>query len=466
MGRGGSVRRQRGDGVLSGLLHETYRDDSTATLRLRMAGSGHVIGGAVSAAEESPLLASMRTAVSNSPDDVPMRVHLAGLLLEAGLREEAVGHLAAALSRKPTHVTARRLMAQAVAADAPAEPGGVPIDGTDADTAAVPRDYDWSQAEQEVTASLPADVIRPLRVDGSAEDAGADTWEVEASRVRLSDVGGMTAVKARLEAAFLAPMRNAELAALYGKSLRGGLMLYGPPGCGKTFIARAVAGELGASFLAVSLADVLDMYIGQSERNLHDLFETARRAAPCVLFLDEIDALGQKRSQTRSSGMRGTVNQLLAELDGVQGRNEGVFALAATNHPWDVDSALRRPGRLDRTLLVLPPDKEAREAILRFHLRGRPVSGIDFDHVARRTDGFSGADLAHVCDAAAETAMLAAARTGNLRMIEMSDLLSALRDIRPSTGPWFEVARNVALFANEGGQYDELLAYLRKQRMV
>lgn len=184
----------------------------------------------MSAAEESPLLASMRTAVSNSPDDVSLRVHLAGLLLEAGFREEAVGHLAAALSRKPTHVTARRLMAQAVATDAPAEPGRAPVGGTDADTTPVPRDYDWSRAEQEVSASLPPDVLPPLHVDGSAEDAGADTWEVDASRVRLSDVGGMTAVKARLEAAFLAPMRNAELAALYGKSLRGGLMLYGPPG--------------------------------------------------------------------------------------------------------------------------------------------------------------------------------------------------------------------------------------------
>jgi SpoVK/Ycf46/Vps4 family AAA+-type ATPase len=285
------------------------------------------------------------------------------------------------------------------------------------------------------------------------EDASelGPAYDLERSTVRLSDVGGMTEVKARLEAAFLAPMRNPELRRLYGKSLRGGLLMYGPPGCGKTFLARAVAGEMGAAFLAVSLADVLDMWIGQSEKNLRELFEHARRSAPCVLFLDEVDAIGQKRTHLRNSAMRGTVNQLLGELDSVGSVNEGVFVLAATNHPWDVDSALRRPGRLDRTLLVLPPDDAAREAILRFHLRDRPVAGIDLRKLAKRTDGFSGADLAHACETAAERAMLDAAHTGTVRMIGMDDFDAALREVRPSIGPWFDTARNVALFANEGG---------------
>ena len=193
----------------------------------------------------------------------------------------------------------------------------------------------------------------------------------------------MTEVKQRLEAAFLAPMRNPELRRLYGKSLRGGLLLYGPPGCGKTFIARAVAGELGARFIAVSFADIIDMFVGQSERNIHELFEIARRNAPCVLFLDEVDAIGQKRSQLRHTPMRSAVNQLLLELDDVSGNNEGVFLLAATNHPWDVDSALRRPGRFDRTLLVLPPDAAAREGVFRYHLKDRPVAGIDLAKLAK-----------------------------------------------------------------------------------
>src|SRR5262249_47570981 len=276
----------------------------------------------------------------------------------------------------------------------------------------------------------------------------------------------MKDVKARLEAAFLAPLRNPQLRQLYGKSLQGGLLLYGPPGCGKTFVARALAGELDASFLLVSLADVLDMFVGQSERNLRDVFELARRSRPCVIFLDEIDAIGQKRSQMRNSAARGTVNQLLSEMDGLADNNEGVFVLGATNHPWDVDVALRRPGRFDRTVLVLPPDEPAREAILRYHLRGRPIANIDLAKLVKRTDGYSGADLAHVCETAAEQALLDSARSGTVRMIEMHDLEAAVSEVQPSIGPWLQTAKNVAQFANQDGSYDELLAYLRKRRLT
>ncbi len=276
----------------------------------------------------------------------------------------------------------------------------------------------------------------------------------------------MDEVKRRLELSLLAPLRNPEMMKLYGKSLRGGLLLYGPPGCGKTFIARAVAGEMSARFIAVGLADVLDMYIGQSERNLREIFETARRSAPCVIFIDEIDALGRKRSLQRHSGGRDVVNQLLSEMDSIGNDNRGVFVLAATNHPWDVDTALRRPGRFDRTLLVLPPDAPARAAILRYHLGERPAEGIDLRWVAEKTDGHSGADLAHVIESAAEMAMEESIASGRPRPIRQDDFKRALKEIKPSTRPWFEVARNYAMFANEGGMYDDLLEYLRAKRMV
>ena len=435
---------------------------------------------------EPTVLDSLRRAVEAMPDDVPLRLHLAALLLRDGQRDEAIRQLGAVLQRDPGNSAALDLLREGTA---PAEAAGQPAAGaTDISaertgarppaagpaeargeaTGGRPPQYDWSQAEDELRDVLPAMFIG----EGDAADSAtagldaADAYDAEHAGLTLADVAGMTEVKQRLEAAFLAPMRNPELRRLYGKSLRGGLLLYGPPGCGKTFIARAVAGELGARFIAVSFADIIDMFVGQSERNIHELFEIARRNAPCVLFLDEVDAIGQKRSQLRHTPMRSAVNQLLLELDDISGNNEGVFLLAATNHPWDVDSALRRPGRFDRTLLVLPPDAAAREGVFRYHLKDRPVAGIDLAKLAKQTDGYSGADIAYICETAAERALMDSVRRGEPRMIGTPDLEAAITEIRPSLGAWFDTARNVALFANEGGTYDDLAAYLRKRRML
>lgn len=395
------------------------------------------------------LLATLRKAVSASPDDIELRVHLAELLASVGQRGEAVQQAGAVLQREPDNPQALRVVIGAQ----PAPP--------DPDSAAAVPGVDESLAR--LDAEL-ADVMPPRFADSGAQSS--DSFDAETVGVRLADVGGMAEVKARLEASLLAPLRNPDLVRLYGKSLRGGLLLYGPPGCGKTFVARAVAGEMGARFLSVGLADVLDMYVGQSERNVAQIFDVARRNAPCVVFLDEVDALGHKRVQMRNSAARGTVNQLLTEMDGVNASNDGVYVLGATNHPWDVDVALRRPGRFDRTLLVLPPDLEARQAILGFHLRQRPIENVNLPELAATTDGYSGADLAHVCETAAEIALLDSARTGVARMINQKDLVVAVRDVKPSLGPWFEMARNVAQFANDGGAYDDLLAYLRKRRLL
>jgi len=404
------------------------------------------------------LIESLAAAVRAAPDDLPLRLHLAGLLVEAGRGPDAIAHVATVLAADPESAEARELMGRAMGT-APVADSPAATEAAGPAEAPEPTTFDWQAAESDL-----GEPVGPMFVDGSTEDPGPGAYDVEPAGVRLADVGGLTEVKRRLEASFLAPLRNPELRALYGKSLRGGLLLYGPPGCGKTFLAKAVAGELGASFLHVSLADVLDMYIGQSERNVKELFEVARTSAPCVLFLDELDAIGGKRSLNRSSGARTTVNQLLTELDGVGSDNEGVFVLAATNHPWDVDPALRRPGRLDRTLLVLPPDREAREAILRTHLRGRPVERVDTRRLAKATEGFSGADLAHLCESASENALMDSVGSGQVRMIGMADFDRALSEIRPSIGPWTETARNVALYANASGEYDDLARWLRRKR--
>jgi SpoVK/Ycf46/Vps4 family AAA+-type ATPase len=427
------------------------------------------------------LITSLRAAIAATPDDVPLRLHLAELLLDNSSTDDAIAHIAAALQRSPGSTDARALMARAVGAPAkpgpsaqseaatprpePAVPGPEPVASTPQTPEAAaepPAPFDWASAERELS-----DVVPPRFVDDEAEDPGDEpAFDIESSSVRLADVAGMVEVKKRLQAAFLAPMNNPELRKLYGKSLRGGLLLYGPPGCGKTFIARAIAGELGAKFISVGLNDVLEMWIGSSERNLHEAFASARKAAPCVIFLDEIDALGHKRSQLRNSAMRGAVNQLLTELDGVREANDGVFVLAATNHPWDVDGALRRPGRFDRTLLVLPPDEPAREGVLRYHLRERPVAGIDTRALAKRTHGYSGADLAHICETAAERALLDSVETGRPRMIEMGDMVAALDEVKPSIGAWLNTARNVVEFSNVDGSYDDLRKYLKQERLL
>jgi SpoVK/Ycf46/Vps4 family AAA+-type ATPase len=418
---------------------------------------------------DADLITSLERAVDAAPADAALRLHLAELLVAADRADEAVAHVALVLQQDPSSEQARALMTAALGEPAPpatqetrlrlehVEPAD--IDPPVAMPDAMP--FDWTAAEADL-----GELVPPMFADAAADEPAESAYDVEVSGLGLADVGGMAEVKQRLEAAFLAPMRNPELSRLYSKSLRGGLLLYGPPGCGKTFLARALAGELGAHFLSVSLADVLDMYVGLSERNLEDAFDLARRSAPCVLFLDEVDALGQNRSNRRTSAMRSTVNQLLLELDSVNGENEGVFVLAATNHPWDVDAALRRPGRLDRTVLVLPPDETAREAIFRHHLKDRPVERIDVRTLAGATDGFSGADIAHACETGAERALLDSATSGIVRMIGMDDLTAALAEVEPSLSAWFETARNVALSAEEGGPYDELVAYMRTRRLL
>ena len=399
------------------------------------------------------LLAALLTALEHDPGSVPIRVHVGRLLLEGGNPTAALEHFARALGQEPANIDA------IVGARSAATALG--------DTA---RADAYSKLERAMSAPAeppPEPVLATGETKSGAGAADAPWWESITPGITLDDVGGMDAVKKRLEVSFFGPMRNPDLQRAFGISLRGGLLLYGPPGCGKTFMARAIAGQLGAHFIPVGLSDVYDMWFGESERKLHELFEGARRQRPSVLFFDEIDALGQRRSQLRNQSLlRSVVNQLLAELDGVRTENEGVYVLAATNHPWDVDSALLRPGRFDRIAFVGPPDQGARAAILHYHLRERPVGELNLAKLAADTADFSGADLAHLCASATELALADSVALGHLRPIGDSDLRSALKEIRPSTAAWFETARNFVLFANQAGTYDDLQDYMRTHKLL
>jgi ATP-dependent 26S proteasome regulatory subunit len=427
------------------------------------------------------VIAAMQAAVDADPGNAALRSHLAGLRLRSGDHATALKEARAVLLAVPDDTAAlavARDAARLAGDDAQAESYGrllAALQGREPFDLP-PAGPPLPEPEHDLAPERRMRVGRIEDEDGADDDADLDEDADDvvqalglapaAAGVTLADVAGMTDVRERLELAFLGPLRNPQLRALYGKSLRGGLLLYGPPGCGKTFLARAIAGELGAAFFAVGLDDVLDMWFGQSEQRLHSIFEAARRSAPCVIFLDEIDALGQKRSQLRNSGGRNVVNQLLSELDGVTSDNDGVFVLAATNHPWDVDTALRRPGRLDRTVLVLPPDEPARAEILRRCLREPPTEGVDAQKIAARTDGCSGADLVHLVEVAVEHALADSIRSGSARPVTQKDLERARKEISASTRPWFATAHNYALYANQDGTYDDLLTYIRTNKLL
>jgi AAA+ superfamily predicted ATPase len=291
--------------------------------------------------------------------------------------------------------------------------------------------------------------------------ADADTLiEFERPKVTFADVGGMSAVKEDIRMKIIYPLQNAELFRQYGKKTGGGVLMYGPPGCGKTLLSRATAGEIKATFLSIGIHQVLDMWLGNSEKNLHKIFDLARRNRPSILFFDEVDALASDRASMKHSAGRNVINQFLAEMDGAIGTNEGILVLGATNAPWQVDSAFRRPGRFDRILFVPPPDEDARVSIIELMAKGKPVQNLDARAVAKRTKDFSGADLSAVFDLASEEKLAVAMRENRVVPITTDDLLRAAKTTQPSTKAWFESAKNYALYANQSGYYDDVLRFL------
>lgn len=248
----------------------------------------------------------------------------------------------------------------------------------------------------------------------------------EKKRVTFDDVAGMDEVKEELQeiVEFLKnPRRFNELGARIPK----GVLLYGPPGTGKTLLARAVAGEAGVPFFSISGSDFVEMFVGVGASRVRDLFEQAKKNAPCIVFIDEIDAVGRQRGAGLGGGhdeREQTLNQLLVEMDGFN-PNEGIIIIAATNRPDILDPALLRPGRFDRQIVVDVPDINGRKDILKVHVRGKPLdANVDLDVIARRTPGFTGADLANLVNEAA----LLAARRGK-KKIGMEEMEEAIERV-------------------------------------
>jgi AAA+ superfamily predicted ATPase len=442
--------------------------------------------------QTSDRLRALREAVRIAPDDATLRRLLADALLGDGFHEEAEAEFRALLRLSPDDDAARLGLVRAflrqnktsaalvvLEEEVRAGRGGAEVhlllvrtlldagemqrarEAYEAALAAHPGAADVELAAR--LGAMRAGPQRPSAADGpdDEDDDEIAPGLVERPHVTFADVGGMDALKEQIGLKIIHPLKHPELYRAYGKPIGGGLLMYGPPGCGKTHLARATAGEVEAAFIAVGIDEVLEMWIGQSEKNLASLFAEARRQAPCVLFFDEVDALAGRRSDFRSGAGRSLINQFLAEMDGIDGGNDGLLVLAATNAPWHLDPAFRRPGRFDRVLFVPPPDATARAAILDILTRTRPVERLDLAKVAGKTEGFSGADLKAVVDLAVEGKLNEAIRAGRAIPITTVDLLNAAKAMRPSTKEWFSTARNYVMYANESGLYDDVKPWLR-----
>lgn len=441
-------------------------------------------------------------AVSISPTNIPLRLQLAQFLANDGSYNEAIEEYQHILKMEYGNAKARKAMATIYFQQKKYSTAIVVYEGLYKENALDEKELvqyakslvkENSHAEalevykkvvannknfkdEELDNLFRSTAITPSKLSFNEEDDEEEDWKefdfddklkeeeanyfLEKPNINFSNVGGMQKLKDEIALKIIHPLKNPDLYKAFGKKMGGGMLLYGPPGCGKTFLAKATAGEIDAKFISIGLHDILDMWMGNSEKNLHQIFEVARKNAPCVLFFDEVDALGASRNDLRQSSMRHVINQFLAEMDGVNGNNEGVLILAATNAPWSVDAAFRRPGRFDRVLFVPPPDKHSRLDILQQLLKDKPVETIDVEQIASVTNEYSGADLTAIIDIATEAKLTESLAKGSIEKITTKDLLKAVKQHKPTTAEWFGTARNYALYANETGLYNEILSYL------
>lgn len=285
---------------------------------------------------------------------------------------------------------------------------------------------------------------------------------IEASTINFSHVADLVEVKEKIRQSIIYPLRNPKLAKVFKKKGGGRILFYGPPGCGKTYIARATVGECGLNFFNINTADIISGGEEAGAKNIHGVFDNASKNAPCILFFDEIDALTERRD-SEGKGSRALVNQFLIEMDGVENLSENVLVIGSTNAPWALDPALRRAGRFSDMIFIPPPNKETRVELFRLHTKKRPVSSdIDFDQLAELTEGYSSADVKTICDDALEIPWEEAVKGGEARKAGMKDFLSAVGSRASSLKAWYKQAEKEIRKSEEVDLFADLAKHILK----
>lgn len=289
-----------------------------------------------------------------------------------------------------------------------------------------------------------------------------ENMKVKKPTMKFSDIGGLEEVKEEIRIKIIEPFKHPEVFKYFGKKAGGGILMYGPPGCGKSMIAEATAGEAEASFFNVKASDLRSKYVGETERNIAKLFDEARKNQPAIIFFDEFEALGTDRNSA-DPYTKSAVSELLTQMNGVGTKDSQILLIAATNVPWDIDVALRREGRFGTSIFIPPPDMYARYAILEKKFEKRPLEqGTNLLEVAIRTKGFSGADLTALVERATDIPLKECLKTKNKRPINQIDLTESLLNFHPTTQEWFKIAKIQLTKRGEQEQFREVFEHESK----
>jgi transitional endoplasmic reticulum ATPase len=278
-----------------------------------------------------------------------------------------------------------------------------------------------------------------------------------ASSLGFKDIGGLEELKEEITYKIIKPFLHPELYDYYGKKIGGGILMYGPPGCGKSMIAEATANEAGATFFNVKCSDLKSKYVGETEKNIAELFRSARENSPSIIFFDEFESVGNDRTGAAAYD-KNTVAQLLTEMDGVGNKNQKILLLAATNEPWSIDPALLREGRFGTSLFIGLPDELAQKSILQLHLENKPLGqDVNIRSLLPLTKNLSGADITGLCEAAADVPLREFFRTKQKRSIIMTDFAHASTKINSVMQQWFTKALKQVTQKNLITQFPELV---------